>query len=229
MDINVRGTATARFTPELVVVTLTFTAKESKYEKVVERGTEAVNAFVSQVLSELADSKDSMKTHSYRIQETYQYQPGKKSSFDGYSFTQSARIEFNYDVKKMALFVELVSKLKNPPAYLISFEVKDEDAYKNQVLSEAAKKAKATAKAIADAVGISLVKCVKADYKPFDEFLTSNSRIRSGDFGGIGNTGQLPVMIDSKAAMSVSENIQNTFTPEDIIISETIYCLWLAE
>ena len=190
-----------------------------------------MNDFVSDVLVALDETKENLKTQGYRIQEAYRYS-NNKSIFDGFNYSQSAKIKFDYDIKKMASLIELVAKLKNPPSYLITFELKDEDECKNQVLAEAMKKAKTKAEAIASAVDMKLARCLKADFKPFEEVLTSSSRVSGRDFA-MGNTGDLPAMPrmfqTPQDAPSAAENIQRTFTPEDICISETIYCLWQAE
>ena len=90
---------------------------------------------------------------------------------------------------------------------------------------------KAQAEAIATAVDMKLIKCLKTDFKPFEQELTSNSLISSSSFA-MGDTGSFPVvssLMAPQAMRSVAETIQRTFTPEDICVSETVFCLWLAE
>jgi len=230
MDIFVRGTAMTYYKPELVVMSLTFSANESKYDKSLQKGSEAIDDFVSNVLVALEETKECLKTQGYRIQETYRYVKNKSIS-DGYAFSQNAKIKLSYDIEKMALFIEQVAKLKNPPSYIISFEVNDEDEYKNQVLAAAMKKAKAKAEAIASAVDMKLTRCVKTDFKPFEDIVISNSVMSSRDFGsgGFGATGPLPMFMAPPQAENVAETVQRTFTPEDICIAETVYCQWHAE
>lgn len=232
MEILVNGTASRYFRPEQVVSAITFKAAESKYEKTLEKGTEAVNRFVTAVIIELGEKKEALKTSGYRVQEKYKLN-GNKRVFDGYEFTQSAKIKYKYDAEKMGLFIKLTAGLKDPPSYVIGFEVDDEDVYRNQVLEEAVKKAKAKAETISTAAGLSLSRCIKIDYKPFSGSSVSSSHIGSRDFlmeSAFSDTiDPLPQITASRAFLSVSDTIQNTFTPEDICITETLYTLWLAE
>ena len=88
---------------------------------------------------------------------------------------------------------------------------------KRKILSKAYKEAELQAQAIAEAAGKSLKQCVKVDFKPFTTYYVSQTTIDSD------------MMHAKSAKLGAAPAIINTFTPEDIELSETLYCLWIAE
>ena len=121
-------------------------------------------------------------------------------------------------------FMSLVSSLAEPPRYTMMFSIKDMEGAKKEVLAEAYNKAKEKAETIAAAAGKQLKDCIKTDFRPFAETVTSHSRLSDMDM--LEETG---VMYKASKARSTAETIQTVFTPEDVEISETLYCLWIAE
>lgn len=227
MDIITRGEAMRFFKPEEVSINLTFINKNNKYDNVLEEGLENVQVFLNDVLKKLDFTKEDLKTNSFNISEQTIYDPElRKSKFDGYQFRQTAHIKFDYDIKKMTKFMELVSLLKNPVYYALKFNVKDVEKCKNLVIKDAYNAAENKAKAIAEASGKKIKECIKIDFKAFSEQVISNSSLES-----INQFGNRESEIMSKKSMSRQETniIENTFTPEDVIIKEELYCLWLAE
>lgn len=72
------------------------------------------------------------------------------------------------------------------------------------------------AQAIADASGKTLKYYQKVDFKPFTSEYTSPARYDSD------------LVYAEKAIRGAAQVIVNTFTPEDIELSEKFYCLWIA-
>ena len=86
-----------------------------------------------------------------------------------------------------------------------------------KILAKAYHDAELQAQAIAEASGKLLKQCVKVDFKPFTTEYISKTSFDSD-------------VVYSKAIREgAAQTIINTFTPEDIELSETLYCLWLAE
>lgn len=220
MDIMVQGKANEYFTPDEVRFAINFYTKESSYNGALGEGTKAVEIFIGEVLVSLGFNKGDLKTKSFAVSEESKYIEKDRTHVpDGYAYRQSAFIKFDYDMKKVSRFMDMVSKLKNPPSYKISFGVKDEKECKSKVLAKAYNEAKTRAEAIATAASKNLKECLKIDFRPFEEHIISNSGINDG-------------MVFEKARMSKmssAEVIENIFTPEDVEISETIYCLWITD
>lgn len=219
MDIVVEGKASEFFKPDMVKLNLNFYTKTNDYESALKEGTKNVEIFIEEILTKLDFKKDDLKTRSFNVSEVTKYDYEKKQNYkDGFSYSQSATLKFDYDMNILSKFMELVSKLNNPPMYRISFEIKNEEKAKSLVIAKAFAKAEEKAKMIALASGKRLKECIKVDFRPFDERVISNSNL--GSF-----------LEDKKCFKEgkMSDTIQNIFTPEDVEISETLYCLWITE
>ena len=230
MDIIVEGVGKKYYTPEEVEVRLDFYTMEGSYEKALERGTKDVEIFVDDVLEEMGFNKEELKTRSFRVFEETRYDYDKKKTISlGYAYTQNGTMKFDYSIERMAEFMDRVSKMKNPPKYHLSFNVRDIKLSKKEALDEAYNEAKSKAEAIAFAAGKNLKDCVKIDFRPFEERVISNSRIGSQDMmlDMMFEEDSAPMMSKKMRASKAQESIQTIFTPEDIEISETLYCLWV--
>ena len=229
MEITTEGTAEDFFAPEQISINLTFSVKEKEYGNVLREGTKSVVSFMDEVLINIGLKNEDVKTRNFKVVErTKQVRKKEKNIYgqydfeyipDGFEFVQSATIKFDYDVAKMSSFIEAVSKLNMPPIYSITFEVKNPDEYKSKVLAVAFRKAETKAKAIALTAGFKGVECLKTSFMPLEEKIVSNSRFASQE---------IPMFCQADCD-NISGNISRTFTPEDIHISETLYCLFAAK
>lgn len=219
MDIVVEGKASEFFKPDMVKLNLNFYTKTEEYESALREGTENVQNFIEEVILKLGFKKEELKTRSFNISEVTKYDYEKKQNYkDGFSYSQSATLKFEYDMDILSKFMEMVSKLTNPPMYRINFEIKNEEKVKSLVIAKAFVKAEEKAKMIALASGKKLKECIKVDFRPFGERVVSNSNIDR--------------VFEDNACLekqSIGQTIQNIFTPEDVEISETLYCLWITE
>lgn len=228
MDIIVEGVGKKFYTPDEVEINLDFYTRADSYESALENGTKNVEIFINDVLEKMNFNKEIMKTRSFRVYEEKQYDYDKKIYIKlGYAYTQQANIKFDYSMNTIAEFMDMVSKLENPPKYHLVFNVKDIKKCKDEVLAEAYNKAKDKAETIAKAAGKELKECVKTDFRPFEERVISRSSLNSQDMYM-----EKEMSIDgAKFGMAkrtgVQETIQTIFTPEDVEITETLYCLWI--
>lgn len=228
MDIIVEGVGKKLYTPDEVEINLDFYTRADSYESALENGTKNVEIFINDVLEKMNFNKEIMKTRSFRVYEEKQYDYDKKIYIKlGYAYTQQANIKFDYSMNTIAEFMDMVSKLENPPKYHLVFNVKDIKKCKDEVLAEAYNKAKDKAETIAKAAGKELKECVKTDFRPFEERVISRSSLNSQDMYM-----EKEMSIDgAKFGMAkrtgVQETIQTIFTPEDVEITETLYCLWI--
>ena len=159
-----------------------------------------------------------MKTRNFVIREETKYNEISRTyEKNGFSFNQSATLRFDYDKELIAKIMVSLSQLNNPPMCQIDFGVKDEKECKRKILEVAYKDAEIQAQAIADASGKALKYCQKVDFKPFTSDYISQARYGAD------------LMSAEKAMNGAAQTIVNSFTPEDIELSETLYCLWIAE
>lgn len=213
MDIIVEGVGKKYYTPDEVEIRLEFYTKASSYQEALEHGTKEVEIFINEVLKEINFDKDLMKTRAFRVCEETKFDYQKQQEIKlGYAYMQEATMIFDYSMNTMAEFMNKVSKLANPPKYFISFNVKDINKCKKEVLADAYNAAKIKAEAISMAAKKELKECVKIDFRPFEKDIISNSRIDS---------------IATMDGVNIQDTIRTIFTPEDIEITETLYCLWI--
>lgn len=219
MDIIVEGIGKKYYTPEEVEIKMCFNTKEDSYERALSTGTKHIEVFIEKVMKEMQFDKKELKTKNFRIIEQTIYDPEQKKHLkDGYLYSQESLLKFDYSIEKIADFMEKTSKLENAPRYSITFNVKDIKQCKSEALEEAYNMAKDKAEAIANAAGKELKECIKIDFMPFGESIVSSSRLN--------NINTMYGLESERGIKSVQNTIQTIFTPEDVLISETLYCLW---
>ncbi len=217
MKIIVQGKGDIRVKPDQIVMNISFQRKEKEYQEVLDRGVQQVEDFVTYILEENGFTKEQMKTTSFTICEETRYDEiMRQQVFEGYCYRQQAVLTFDYDMKRLSKLMGEIAKLSNPPHYQISFGVKDERECRRKLLKDAHQDGYYQALNIAEAAGKKLLRCEKADFQPFTTNYTSvtsysdNCRMLGKGLGS-------------------AEFSMDTFIPEDIHLSEVLYCLWIAE
>lgn len=218
MEIIVQGKGTEYFTPDEVILDISFKTKGQSYEEALSAGVNNVQKFVNELLLQNGFTTDDMKTRNFVVKEDKKYNEMTRTYiFDGFLFNQKATLKFDYNKERMAKIIEALSKLDNAPSCQINFGVKDAKECKRKILAKAYREAELQAQAIAEAAGKSLKQCVKVDFKPFTTDYVSRSAI------------DYDMMYAKDTRIGAAPAIINTFTPEDIELSETLYCLWITE
>ena len=124
MDIIVEGVGKKFYSPDEVEINLDFYTRADSYESTLENGIKNVENFINDVLEKMDFNKEIMKTRSFRVYEEKQYNYDiKKYIKSGYAYTQQANIKFNYSMNIIAEFMDMVSKLKNPPKYHLMLKI----------------------------------------------------------------------------------------------------------
>lgn len=218
MEIVVQGKGVEYFTPDEVILNISFNTKDQSYEEALSNGVKNVQKFVNELLLQNGFTTNDMKTRNFVVKEDKKYNEMTRTYiFDGFSFNQNATLKFDYNKERMAKIIEAFSKLENAPSCQINFGVKNEKECKRKIIAKAYKEAELQAQAIASAAGKSLKQCVKVDFKPFTtEYFSQSNLDTNMMFANDTRLGAVPAII-------------NTFTPEDIELSETLYCLWITE
>lgn len=218
MEIIVQGTGTKSFTPNEVILDINFYVKGNNYEETLREGVKNVEKFINEILLKTGFTKEEMKTRNFSVREEKKYDEiARTYLMNGYSFNQNAKIKFDYDRERLANIMEKLSKMDDAPNCRINFGIKDKKECKRQILASAYKDAELQAEAIANASRKALKQCVKIDFKP----ITTNYISRAGFDGDM--------MCKTAIGAGVKETIVNTFIPEDIELSETLYCVWITE
>ena len=217
MEIHVEGEALEYVSPDQVILNIEFKKKGESYNAVLTEGIESVKTFIEQILIQNSIDKEELKTRSFTIEEDKKYNNKlKKYEKVGFLFNQEAVLRFDYDKILLAAIMIYLSNLKNPPLCYVEFGLKDKKEVQKNILSKAYEDDKIKAEAIAIASKKKLKDCIKTEFlkKSNSEFI-SNFSIEEGIFNS-------PLEVQTK-------NIVNTLIPEDIKLSEKLYCLWITE
>ena len=224
MEIVVNGRAEKKFAPDKAEFSFDFTAVDKDQAQAVRKGRQAVTDFVEKCLPAVDKQSGDLKTTGVNVHRKaeYDHNTGREKDL-GFEYQQSAVLELDCDASVIGKMLDSMAGLRIPPRYFINFGLKDEDAAKAQVLPLAYDKAKEKAEAIAKAAGKSLKECVRADFRPFEE-----TRYGGATFYAEEASVQAKGFTAARAAMDQAGGGENSFyfDPQDINISETLYCLW---
>jgi uncharacterized protein YggE len=143
--------------PDVAQLTLSVISENGDLVGLQKENTEKVNNIIAFIKSKGVDAKD-IKTQSYIITPRYQYCTSGSCpppSISGYSVTQSVSVK----IRDFALIGDIIAGIVERGANSVSgpyFAVDDPTELENQARREAIEKAKARAKAIAEAGGFRL-------------------------------------------------------------------------
>ena len=127
MDIMVQGDGRKFYKPDEVLLSINFFVNDKAYEKVLEKGTKSVEIFIEKILKKLNVDKDNLKTRNFRISQNTHFDYQTKKQIDcGYNYSQSATLKIDYNMEKIAGFIDEVAQLDNPPKYNMTFSIKEQ-------------------------------------------------------------------------------------------------------
>lgn len=215
MDIIITGNSKREYMPDETEIKFTFNQKSKSYEEVLDAGTKSVEEYLNFLLG-LGYKKEDFRTENMRVSEDKEYNgTTKKYETIGFVFSQTINLRFDYDIKKLANLMEMTSKLDNAPLYTVSFDVKNKDKIKYELYTDAVTDAKNQAEILARASGMKLVCPVSVstdlnmiNYECYSETRFDGARL---------------------CKTSASNSIQNTFTPENVVVESSLKVIWRAE
>lgn len=219
MEIIVQGIGEKNFKPNQVVLNFDFRTNSTNYNSALELGVKNVAEYLELLIS-MGFAKEDFKTQSFRVSEDRHYdEETRKYVKDGFVFSQCAKLMFDFDMTKLSILMEKTATLKNPPIYRIVFNVKDDKKATEELLGLAYENALFQATAIAKASGTAIVKCNRISFAPFDASDNCSNSMLDG-----------AVMRKASCCSDrTSETIQNTFIPEDVELSTSVFCEFYAE
>lgn len=216
MEIYTQGIGEKRFSPEEIKINFNFKIHAKTYEQTLNEGIKKVDEF-TKLLKKLNFKRETFKTLAFRVYEETKYDKGKqKDVLVGYIYNHDASLIFDYDMKRLSSLIQEISKLKDGPKANISFSLKNEDRAKSACIDKAYKNAKTKAEAIAKSAGKKLLECKKVSFESFDEKVESATKFN----------GMAKMALQDSYSM---HSIENIIVPQDIEVSQELYCLWVAE
>jgi len=126
MEITTIGRGVGKYIPDEVQINLVFQSRSSAYQTALTEGDKSIDEFVNEVLIKLGFNKNDLKIRNLIVREERKYnnQTGN-TELIGYLFEANALLEFPYNKDLIALFLNLISKLTNPPHFTLNFGLND--------------------------------------------------------------------------------------------------------
>lgn len=214
MEINVVGQGEKSYKPDQVTIDVTISAVYKDHEEALIKGEESVLEFLK-AMKPFGFEFEDFKTVDYQIKDELSHQNNTYKKI-GVRYTRSLNLKFDYDIKKMAKMVETASKLKNAPRITARYGLKDTKSAEIALYADAYQNAKNQADIIANTAGLKVVRCAKINTD--EEF---------NDYHSITSCG--PDVMCKKAYSSASETMAQTYVPQDIVVNQRIYCVFVAE
>lgn len=215
MNIDVKGYVEKEFKADTIFLDYYFEEKTKTYESALEKGTEKVKIYMDKLVA-LGINRDDIKTQTFNVSRGYE----KKT----FIYRQRFNVKFPFDIKKLTEIVEETSSGNYGVNYSINFTVKDTRKVQEELYKDAFANAKAQAQNIAKAAGMKLKTCLQASS---DEVGMRNyySRTSYEPY----ERAQKEARVRANAVTKCASAVADVFMPEDVIISQRIYTVWLAE
>lgn len=201
--LRVRATGKKTKSPELVVIKFTVTGEDYDYEEAIK----ALNLKTEILRNDIIKagfSGDDLKTTNFFVETVYQRVNNQKI-FQGYKARGDHILSFNYDKEVLNNLLTELASSKSKAEFNIFFEVKDKEAFKNEILAEAVNNGKNSAKVIANAANIKLGKILNIIYDVQE------------------------IIYRSKLALALQASAPVNIIPEDIEGTENITMEWEIE
>lgn len=225
MEIVVEGQGKVEYQPEIIKIRLTFDYTEKTYDKALEVGTNSFGDFVEKVLPKLDLKKEDLKTYKFSIEHQIDedYRTNKKID-NGYNFQQQANLKLDYSNENLNIFMTEILKLDKIPEYNITFDIKDRETASKEALTKAYEESKNKANLIAIASGKRIKECKRTDFKPIGDIHWI--RIEQSEIEG---SGEIEIPGFMRKQNDILGCFTESFEPENIVVVENIYSLWIAE
>lgn len=158
--LSVDGRGEISVSPDMAIINISVETNATNAKEAVSGNTQKTNNVVS-VLKDLIGPKDSLKTTEYTLYPVYEYNETKKKSFiTSYRVTSEVMLK-TYLLDKLG---EIIDVTTDAGANRISgpvFDNSNRDENKRKALAKAVEDAKETARTVAAAAGVELVRIVR--------------------------------------------------------------------
>ena len=232
MQIFVKGEAKRTVAPDQIVATVNFNEHADTYDEALKKGVELAKKYFKFIEDNTDFKASDFKTNSYNIREEFSVNHIKaeteedlnkrltKRVSDGFYFSQTASLEFDYNKERLAKLLTLTSKTEGAPKFYISFCLKDRKSYERGLIGDAYSDAQKKAETLAAAAGKNLRDCVRVELDAIPNSISNYSTDRGA--GRMAKHADISLSnIDGQI-----ETIDETFHPDDITIYKNINVVW---
>ncbi len=175
--IKVNGVGKLSLKPDLVVFHLTLHRENKDYKALIDESVQCLNQLNS-LVSEILNKSNLVKSESFVINENYKEERDDKGNYKralvGFKSNQILTLEIKND---NLLIGKLLSAFASSSLNLeisLSYQIKDQNKVKNQLIDLAIKDAFSIASQIAISSNLTLGEVSEIDYQNDDEFYSPN-------------------------------------------------------
>lgn len=212
MEINVMGQGEKSYKPNQIVLDINISNVYKNYEDALVKGEESVLEFLKKMQT-FGFGLEDFKTVNYQIRDEILFKKDKREKV-GVRYTRGLNLKFDYDIKRMSEIIETSSKLKNAPQIKIGYRYKDTKTAEMELFADAYQNAKNQADIIANAAGLKVVRCARTNIEN-----ENNDYYRRSCYEGV----------MTKECASACDIMAQTYTPQDIVVTQQIFCVFVAE
>ena len=211
--ITVKGIGKVSAKPDYIVLSMSLKAQDMEYEKTMELAETQLGNLRDAIVG-VGFRREDLKTSVFSVEPDFQSERDKNGNykrwFNGYICSHSLKVEFDFDMARLARTFAALAKCSANPEFSVQFTVKDKDAISVNLLQNAAVNAKAKAIVFCEACGVTLGSLVTIDYNWGELHLYSPTRFEMED-----------KCIPLEAPIG-SIDIE----PDDIDVSDTVTFIW---
>lgn len=162
--IRVRGEATLEVAPDQAVIDIAVVTESEDADRAARSNAEKVESVLAALRRALGSGASKrLRTLSYSLTPRYTaYQQGQASRIDGYVATNVVQVQ-SEDLEGVGKLIDLALASGANRIQQMRFVLKDEQPVRAQALREATVRAKARADAIAEALGLEVVRVVSVE------------------------------------------------------------------
>ena len=165
--ITVKGMGQVSRNPDLIVVSMKLVTEDKEYDKTMESAAERITR-LNDAMVEIGFEKEAVKTTNFSVRTDYENVRNKDGSYKnvlkGYVCNHNLKIEFDFDMKRLAKVLASISQCLATPEFSISFTLKNPAEIQRELLISATQNAKEKAEILCEAAGEKLGELVSIDY-----------------------------------------------------------------
>ena len=165
--ITIKGLGKLSLKPNRTVISLTVKTVDPSHDKAMEQAA-AHLAQLRGALVGIGFAKDDLKTANFNVGTEYESERDKsgnyKRIFAGYCVTHQLKLKFDFDPQRLSKTLGAIAACVAEPELNVQFTVKDKEAVNAALLESACTNAKAKARILARASGVTLGDLISIDY-----------------------------------------------------------------
>jgi uncharacterized protein len=159
---SIRVTADARVSaqPDRAQIDIGINSRAPHSQEAAEQNARAVQAMLDAVRQAVPAAQ--LKTISYSLNPNYDYHPGSEPTINGYLAANVVQATVD-DLARIGPVIDAATRAGANHVNGIHFTLRDEEAVRTEALRQAALKARAQADALAQALGLKLVRVLTVE------------------------------------------------------------------